>query len=88
MQRPSHARARKPFRYLGPEGQLGERLKRIAAHRRHVEDEYRSLERFLDQHPQLRALLPADNTFTRLITGGSYQQLAAYLGATTFAGEE
>ena len=87
-ERIQHPRSRKPFRYLGPEGRLGERLKRIAAHRRHVEDEWRSLERFLDQHPELRALLPADATFCRLVAKRSFQQLAAYLGATTLACDE
>jgi hypothetical protein len=75
-------------RYLGPEGRLGERLKRIEAHRRHVVEEYRSLQRFLDQHPHLRAFLPADATFTRLVAERSFQQLADYLGATTLACDE
>ena len=51
----NHAR----FRYRGPEEQLKDRLARIDAHRQHVRDELRGLERFLDEYPNLRSLSTA-----------------------------
>jgi len=42
------------FRYRSPAEQLRDRLARIDAHRRHVENELRGLERFLAEHPDLR----------------------------------
>jgi hypothetical protein len=42
------------FRYRGPAEQLRDRLARLHAHRRHVTDELRGLQRFLAENPDLR----------------------------------
>jgi hypothetical protein len=51
------------FVYVGPEGKLAGRLKRLASLRAHVARELKFLERFLSEHPELR--LPAELALRR-----------------------
>jgi hypothetical protein len=58
--------ARVVYRYRDPEAKLADRLARIDRHRQHVQDELRSLEKFLNDYPDLRQQLPSREIRTRL----------------------